>query len=259
MYSKQDCIDSLVEASKTVPHSISQPEYDELDISPSSRTIKRRFGGWNNAKSEAGLSTNERYVKHGCELNESYFKKLDSESSYWLGMLYGDGTIYKSESGTWKVQLALIDKEHIKKYREAISSTHKITHADDKAFLPVTNEKFGSHLVNHGMDSNKTFSNSLPDLTEKSKQKAFIRGLSDADGHIGERQWTIAGSNVNRFEKLSKWIPFDCYVHDRDVGGCELIMNGVDKLTKFYGWLYSGSPALTRKEKQATKYARRNR
>lgn len=54
----EECLDALREATERLGESPSRTDYEELDISPSSSTIVRIVGGWNEAKERAGL---ERY------------------------------------------------------------------------------------------------------------------------------------------------------------------------------------------------------
>jgi len=61
MVTRQDCLDGLREAAKTLGHPPSRPEYrrlrDEKDVGPSVTSLQNYLGGtWNAAKEEAGLS-----------------------------------------------------------------------------------------------------------------------------------------------------------------------------------------------------------
>lgn len=57
-YSKEDCISALKQAEEELGHEPSQPDYRNLDISPSYQTIADRFGRWNLAKKKAGMGAN---------------------------------------------------------------------------------------------------------------------------------------------------------------------------------------------------------
>ena len=60
-FSKTDCIESLQKAEKKVGHSPTITEYNNLNLSPSTHTtIVEKFGTWNKAKEEAGLTTNSK-------------------------------------------------------------------------------------------------------------------------------------------------------------------------------------------------------
>lgn len=58
MASEQACIDALREAARELGTSPSKAAYEDLGLTPASATIIRTFGGWNDAKEAAGLSTN---------------------------------------------------------------------------------------------------------------------------------------------------------------------------------------------------------
>jgi hypothetical protein len=62
-YTKQDCIESLKEAKQKLGESPGLRQYDDLPSGPSSRSIKDKFGSWNNAKREAGLTVEEASVR----------------------------------------------------------------------------------------------------------------------------------------------------------------------------------------------------
>lgn len=57
-YTEKDCIDALIRAEEILGHEPSQYDYRKLDISPSCQTISNKFGRWNIAKQEAGMSEN---------------------------------------------------------------------------------------------------------------------------------------------------------------------------------------------------------
>lgn len=61
MYSDEDALSSLREASEILGHSPKRREYDELDLLPSASWITDNFDSWNNAKEAAGLTICEQY------------------------------------------------------------------------------------------------------------------------------------------------------------------------------------------------------
>lgn len=80
--SRDDCISSLRKADEMTQGNLRQVDYEELDISPSSWTIKKVLGSWNEAKKMAGIQS----VEHG--KNDS-FVETQEESPDWLND--GDG------------------------------------------------------------------------------------------------------------------------------------------------------------------------
>lgn len=54
---EEDCLDALREATERLGESPSKSQYETLDVTPSSTTILRIVGSWNEAKRRAGLYT----------------------------------------------------------------------------------------------------------------------------------------------------------------------------------------------------------
>ena len=54
---KTECLDALREAAERLGKSPTKAEYEDLDLAPSSSTIVRIVGGWNEAKEKADLET----------------------------------------------------------------------------------------------------------------------------------------------------------------------------------------------------------
>jgi len=61
MVTEAECIEALREAARRLGESPTKTKYEGLDIRPSSTTIVRVVGGWNEAKVLAGLET---YTRH---------------------------------------------------------------------------------------------------------------------------------------------------------------------------------------------------
>ena len=55
MVTEAECIETLREAARQLGESPTKTEYEELDIQPSSTSILRVVGSWNEAKALAGL------------------------------------------------------------------------------------------------------------------------------------------------------------------------------------------------------------
>lgn len=63
-----ECLDALREAAEQLGESPTKTAYDELNITPSSTTITRLLGSWNEAKEQAGLETYEPGQFGGTEI-----------------------------------------------------------------------------------------------------------------------------------------------------------------------------------------------
>ncbi|WP_222915422.1 hypothetical protein [Natrinema sp. SYSU A 869] len=57
MATEDDCLKALREAAERLGESPTKAQYEELGLTPASATIIRTCGGWNDAKTEAGLET----------------------------------------------------------------------------------------------------------------------------------------------------------------------------------------------------------
>jgi hypothetical protein len=252
MIDEQDCVDAIKKAADTLGHSPSRPEYSSLDISPHHATISKKCGSWNEAKKKAGLET----VGPGgtCDINHTYFDSIDTEEkAYWLGFLYGDGSIYQN-TGSVEVQLAVqsSDGNVIESFKDALNSEHSIVKSNGKCSIAFRTPSLTSALQSHGLTLDKTTSGSLPDISRSSLQSAFTRGLFDADGHTGDfGRFNITGSSRERFEKLSEWLPVDTSIHDRTDGVFVIRVGSKPRLNELNSWLYPDGaetqPALQRK------------
>lgn len=258
MVTTEDCVAGIKEVAEIVGHSPSKPEYlqirDERDLDiPHPTQIYRYCGGWNKGKELANVET----VNPGGQIdfNKRYFSEIDSEEkAYWLGFLYGDGSVNDSGEGSPSITISVkeSDVEIIDGFKEALDSHHKIGRANGKVYISVSNWNFAYDLASHGLTPGKTFNRNLPHLNESDLKAGFIRGLFDADGHIGEYgRFNITGSNRERFEELAKWIPVEAYINDRSDGVHTLRVGGQKQLLRLWKWLYpegrNTTPALERK------------
>jgi hypothetical protein len=68
--SEAECLEALREAAQRLGKSPTKVEYEELGITPSSSTIRRIVGGWNEAKERADLETFSQAEAGGTEVQE---------------------------------------------------------------------------------------------------------------------------------------------------------------------------------------------
>ncbi len=147
---------------------------------------------------------------HEKELNEDYFKEIDTEQkAYWLGLLYADGCLCR-RINTYNVTLGLKESDRylIDKFRIDIGSTHKISKHikipknSDVGFtkklyisysLNISNKTFGENLIKHGITERKSLTCELPTtIKDESLWRHFFRGYWDGDGSI----FTTGKSNI---------------------------------------------------------------
>lgn len=252
-YTDEDLINEVQKADNEVEGTVTYTYFSERD-GPSTKTVENRFGQWTTAKRKAGVDNTERYGKR--PVNSDYFEKIDSsEKAYWLGVLYGDGSIITYEPND-RVYLAMVDEEHVEKFQDTLDASQSVLSQKDGTYcITITDQKLANDLAELGCDGDKTFSDSLPNLSDKTRRAAFVRGLFDADGNYRNRGdgFCITGAESGRFSQLIEWLPSDGVVKsDDEVNRLYVFQHhGVFDL---WNWLYpDGSetaPALERKLKQ---------
>lgn len=132
-------------------------------------------------------SYEERYPR-----NKTFFKDIDThEKAYWLGVMFADGTVSSETSQKPKrIELGMIDGEHIEKFRKAIGATNtKITklvlkneNARPFFHIAISDADMRNDLIRHGCIPRKSWELcALPDLTDELFWD-FMRGYFDGDG-----------------------------------------------------------------------------
>lgn len=249
-YSNDTLLDEIRRATEELERPATYDYFNERD-GPSSRLVETRFGAWTKAKRLAGVSNTGAYGK--MPVNSDYFETVDTaEKAYWLGVLYGDGSIIDYEPHD-RVYLGMTDREHVVKFKNAIDAEQSVCSKDDGSHvITITDQKIADDLIALGCDGDKTFSNTLPPLTDEALRAAFTRGLFDADGSFGGRgTWfTVRGANQERFKKLLEWLPCNGKVRNYD-GTPSLLVSQGDGVFDLWAWLYSDGietePSLERK------------
>lgn len=255
-YTDEELLDEIREANTEVEGPPTGPYFDQRE-GPGTSTVTNRFGKWTTAKRKAGVDNVG--VNGKLPVNRDYFSSIDTpEKAYWLGVLYGDGCINTSNT-TDGVFLGLKEREHVAKFKSALDAEHAILERKNGVYvIEIRDQQLVDDLAGYGLDSDKTFSNALPNLVEESHRAAFTRGLFDADGTFGNTIWfRVSGSNIERFEKLIEWFPSDGIVRDYQDCAPVLEVRKKDGVYDLWNWLYpdgsATAPALERKLKKIPK------
>lgn len=130
--------------------------------------------------------------------NQNYFKNISTEAqAYWLGFLWGDGSIHTNKLNQYciSLNLSINDKFHLENFKKALNSNHKITISKNKyGYLKNSNAvhysckyclrsiKMYNDLINLGVRNPKK-DRTIPNI-ESSLMSHFIRGYFDADGSL---------------------------------------------------------------------------
>jgi hypothetical protein len=211
-YPKSQCIEALRSINQQVEGKLSVKAYRQQMKSkhPSVRTIQNKFDTWNDAKSEASLSTTPATR----DVDVSFFDDLDATSSYWLGFIVADGYVAPKQ---FKLKITKRDEEHLQQFRNDIESDHAI-HEDNSGAggtnvsLTIGRHDFTSNLYDI-VGEGKTFSDTIPEIASEHYQH-FFRGVFDGDGTCspeGYKVLRIAG-HKERLDKLANLSPFNFHV-----------------------------------------------
>lgn len=126
------------------------------------------------------------------QVDSHFFDVIDSEEkAYWLGFFYADG--YNSGKGI-ELTVKSSDKNHLKKFKQAIKSKHNIGHKivklSEKEYgayrISIKDKGLSAGLSNHGCYKAKTFDIKFPDLDSLELYRHFVRGFIDGDGCISK-------------------------------------------------------------------------
>ena len=156
---------------------------------------------------------------HRCKINENYFENVNShKKAYWLGFICADGHIYQNGY----ISIVIKDLEILEKFSKDTDSTYKIANINNfdrrtgKTYsefsLKISNKKFVSHIINHGITHDKSDILNFPNIDEK-YYPSFIAGLFDGDGSVHVRNNGVSkvlGCNListkEVLDHINKWL-----------------------------------------------------
>lgn len=126
------------------------------------------------------------------DVNDSFFSVLNEKSAYWLGFIYADGYISKTEN-CLRITLSAKDEDHLVKFKEDISSESPITYhmnrysekysLTKKARISIFSKQIKEDLLKLGCGPMKSLTCTFPEIQENLIPH-FIRGYFDGDGSI---------------------------------------------------------------------------
>jgi hypothetical protein len=125
-------------------------------------------------------------------VNDLFFNELNEKSAYWLGFIYADGYISKTENCI-RITLSVKDEGHLLKFKNDIQSESPITYhmnrysenypLTKKARVSIFSKQIKEDLSKLGCNPKKSLNCRFPELPQNLIPH-FIRGYFDGDGSV---------------------------------------------------------------------------
>ena len=202
--------------------------------------------------------------------NSNYFETIDSrDKAYWLGIMYSDGCVCERKEGKYSISLEMIDKEHIEKFKNALSSSHKICTIRHKGYenaklsysIHIYDSKIANDLINLGCVPRKsTCLSSIPDIPREFIYD-FIRGCVDGDGCIYYKKaddyysFSLAGASPLFLKNIMKTLEIEkLSLNKLTETSYQIISGNRDDIHRILTKLYEHSTYETRLDRKFDKY-----
>ena len=142
-------------------------------------------------------------------VNLNYFEEINTpEKAYWLGFLAADGYVVGNELN---IQLGKKDKEHLKKFSDAINGNLTIRDINGKnnfgtsyshCRVSLKSDKMINDLVKYGIVPKKSLILKTPNINN-SLFPYWIIGYMDGDGCVSKNKKKIRISFTGTYEVLN--------------------------------------------------------
>lgn len=179
-----------------------------------------------NILKEKNINRRNKYEAHRkYNIDETFFETINTEEkAYWLGFLSADGGTTKIANRI-RIDLEVGDIDHLKKFKKAIKSEHKISTRDIVSISGTISHQcyfqFCSHKIKNDImsyfDSNKSHT-LIPPKELGNIESHYWRGMIDGDG----------GISFNK--KLNRW---EIYLN----GTYEVCKRFADFISKELNWM----------------------
>ena len=156
MVTEAECIEALREAARRLGESPTKTEYEELDIQPSSTTIVRVVGSWNEAKALADLETYTQKEAGGSEIVPKPESVEIPDDETWTELTAQQRWYYKNR----KQRIAVKDKRRVELRRwfyERKRDEHECARCEESRPAALDfhhdsedKQKGVTQMVNHG-------------------------------------------------------------------------------------------------------------
>ena len=180
------------------------------------------------------------------------FEKIDTEEkAYWLGFLYADGNVSKSED---KIELSLaeVDLKHIQKFKEFMGIENKICYREQqKAYrISFRSQSCKQDLIDKGCVPAKSLILKFPNEEQVPKEliRHFIRGYFDGDGWFTNTEKCFQTGIIGTKEFIEGTFK---YLEENNIKTtCKIFnkgnvfkynLNSYYDVKKFLNWIYKDS------------------
>ncbi|PSQ37951.1 hypothetical protein BRD13_08600 [Halobacteriales archaeon SW_5_70_135] len=226
MVTETECIEALQEAARRLGESPTKTEYEKLDIQPSSTTIVRVVGGWNEAKTLANLETYTQKEAGGTEIAPKPGSVEIPDDETWTELTAQQRWYYKNR----KRRIAVKDERRVELrqwFRERKRDEHECARCEESrpAALDFHHDGEGkqkgvTQMVNHGYSKTRVEEeiSRCTVLCANCHRKEHYDGTAPAElPPAPEIEAEIEDSNETRLrERRRAWV----VAHKRDSDGC---------------------------------------
>ncbi len=143
----------------------------------------------NHVKSCGCLGVSTRFTKNSKTKLANNFSKLNNESAYWLGFIFGDGNI--SDTNKLQLCLGLDSKKHLIKFSKFLIGSNIVKTYNDRCTFQFTSDVIANNISEYGIVPRKTYESILKLPYNLALWPDFIRGYWDADGWVSIKKEKI--------------------------------------------------------------------
>lgn len=230
---------------------VSSKKYKHLNLYVKYNISKAAFNNYLKVTPEKYRNYKDKNLVH------SYFDKIDTEEkAYFLGLLFADGSIRKTNAMQHYITLCSIstDSYIVDRLITEVKSIlpMRIEHRDNTVRCQFSSKQMYQTLLSYGMAPHTKFGRRIPKIIPKRLMHHFFRGIFDGDGCISTtkkysitRVEFIASKFLLKFLMKTLKISHTIYMK----GSISYVQFGKKAhLLKIYKYLYSDSTIyLTRK------------
>lgn len=222
--------------------------YKDYSVKEISKILNKSVASIDCKKRRLGLTENIMNKNRG---NQNFFDVINTEEkAYWLGFIYADGYVIKSERNyELGIELNYKDVEHLNKFNSIFNNYYKVikkvgnynsieilngkeptNRVSEACLIRIYSKSIYEGLIKNGVVQNKTYSNIFPKIEDNVLFLHFLRGYIDGDGSYVikdvERQYktlkkykypqiTIEGNNLNMFKYIIERLQNDFNITSR--------------------------------------------